>query len=349
MTGNIKFSITVPVYNVEKYIDECIQSVISQGYENFELILVDDGSKDRSGEICDAWAAKDSRIKVYHKPNAGLVHTRSYALARITGDYCVFLDSDDYIYQGMLEKLSAVIQEYNCDCVVYGVEKKLNDTVIETIACGADVCGGCITDKRRIQRIILSGSYNSLCRKCVRAKCFDGRDYSPYYEMSVGEDLVRTLEILERAESYVFIPDIFYVYRCNIESIMRTICYDGREADNRVDMVVDEFIEKFGVLEECDINAVRNGRLDNLAVELRRRARHCSSFEASVASMKLLRDDKYISDMVETGYRSVSEDGTEDKIGLRKRLYRINIALFRSRKYKLLIFMDKLMQKLNGK
>ena len=82
---------------VEQYLPECIESVLGQTYANFEFILVDDGSPDRCGEICDEYAKKDSRIRVFHKPNGGLMHTRRYALERAQGDYYVFLDSDDYL------------------------------------------------------------------------------------------------------------------------------------------------------------------------------------------------------------------------------------------------------------
>ena len=80
MDNSIKFSIMTPVYKVEQYLPECIESVLDQTYGNFEFILVDDGSPDHSGEICEQYAEKDSRIRVFHKPNGGLVHTRRYAL-----------------------------------------------------------------------------------------------------------------------------------------------------------------------------------------------------------------------------------------------------------------------------
>ena len=91
----MKFSVLVPVYNVEKYLKQCIESVLNQTYQSFELILVDDGSTDNSGAICDEYASKHKFIKVIHKPNGGLLHTRRVSLAHATGDWYVFLDSDD--------------------------------------------------------------------------------------------------------------------------------------------------------------------------------------------------------------------------------------------------------------
>lgn len=89
-------SIIIPVYNVAQYLDECLQSVVSQSYRHLEIILVDDGSTDRSGLLCDEWAGRDSRIRVLHKTNGGLSDARNHGLQAATGDYVLFLDSDDY-------------------------------------------------------------------------------------------------------------------------------------------------------------------------------------------------------------------------------------------------------------
>ena len=102
MSEKVLASVIVPIYNVEEYLRECVDSILSQTYTNLQIILVDDGSPDHCGAICDEYKAKDARIEVIHKPNGGLVHTRSYALERAGGDYYVFLDSDDYILPNAL-------------------------------------------------------------------------------------------------------------------------------------------------------------------------------------------------------------------------------------------------------
>lgn len=94
---NPLISVIVPVYNVEKYLRQCIDSILAQTYKNFELILVDDGSKDKSGEICDEYAKKDPRIRVYHKKNGGASSARNYGLDNAKGEYISFCDSDDYV------------------------------------------------------------------------------------------------------------------------------------------------------------------------------------------------------------------------------------------------------------
>lgn len=89
-------SIIIPVYNVEKYLKECVKSVLMQSIKDFEILLIDDGSKDSSGKLCDEIASTDSRIRVYHKPNGGLSSARNYGIDRALGEYIIFLDSDDF-------------------------------------------------------------------------------------------------------------------------------------------------------------------------------------------------------------------------------------------------------------
>ena len=98
-------SIVVPVYNVEKYLERCVNSLINQTYEDIEILLIDDGSRDGSGQICDEYVKKDSRIKAFHKENGGLSDARNYGMERATGEYIAFIDSDDYIEPDMMEYL----------------------------------------------------------------------------------------------------------------------------------------------------------------------------------------------------------------------------------------------------
>ena len=94
-----KISVIVPIYDVEKFLAECIESIINQSYENLEIILVDDGSHDNSGKIADEYAKKDERIKVIHKPNGGLSDARNAGLQIATGEYLMFSDSDDFLFR----------------------------------------------------------------------------------------------------------------------------------------------------------------------------------------------------------------------------------------------------------
>ncbi len=113
-------SIIVPVYNVEKYLGRCVDSILSQTFSDFELILVDDGSTDNSGRLCEEYAAKDKRIRVIHKENGGLSSARNAGIDVAAGKYLGFVDSDDYIDHDMYEYLSGIIEKENADLAICG-------------------------------------------------------------------------------------------------------------------------------------------------------------------------------------------------------------------------------------
>ena len=114
-------SVIVPVFNVEKYLERCVETIVNQTYKNLEIILVNDGSTDNSGELCDELAKKDNRIKVVHKENGGLSDARNTGERESTGEYIIFIDSDDYIHHEMLNTLYTQIVEKNADVSICGV------------------------------------------------------------------------------------------------------------------------------------------------------------------------------------------------------------------------------------
>lgn len=136
MMKNQLISVIVPVYNVEKYLRQCIDSILSQTYTNFELILVDDGSKDQSGEICNEYAEKDSRIRLFHKENGGVSSARNLGLDNAHGEYICFVDSDDWVDNTYIEDM---LKPGDYDLVMQGMKqatkiwkyslKSLNDTI----------------------------------------------------------------------------------------------------------------------------------------------------------------------------------------------------------------------------
>lgn len=119
MENSVKVSVVIPVYNVEKYLCECVDSVLKQTYSSYEIILVDDGSTDSSGSFCDSYLIKDSRIRVLHKANGGLSSARNAGLEIAVGKYVYFLDSDDYISDQTLEKLVEVAEKDSADLVFF--------------------------------------------------------------------------------------------------------------------------------------------------------------------------------------------------------------------------------------
>lgn len=117
-------SIIVPVYNVEAYLDRCLSSIISQTYHNIEVILVDDGSTDQSGELCDQYQKQDSRIRVIHKENGGLSDARNAGIQISGGSYIAFIDSDDYVREEYIGRMMEEAERTDCDVVICGYSKK---------------------------------------------------------------------------------------------------------------------------------------------------------------------------------------------------------------------------------
>lgn len=118
------FSIVLPVYNVEKYLGRCIESILKQDFENYEILLIDDGSRECCAQLCEQWAKQNSRIRVIHKKNAGLGMARNTGLDNARGQYIFFIDSDDYILPGMLSAVWCVICKNHSECVFYGFERR---------------------------------------------------------------------------------------------------------------------------------------------------------------------------------------------------------------------------------
>ena len=131
-----EISVIVPVYNVEKYIKKCIESILNQTFNNFELILVNDGSTDKSGEICDLYLKRDTRIKVIHKNNSGVSDTRNVGIKNSLGKYIQFIDPDDWIEKDLLMMVYKTIEKEKSDVVFCGIKRErfLNGDITENIA-----------------------------------------------------------------------------------------------------------------------------------------------------------------------------------------------------------------------
>ena len=160
------FSIIIPVYNVERYLNKCIESVVKQTYKNFEIILVDDGSPDSCPRICDEWAKKDDRIVVIHKGNGGLSSARNAGIKRAKGQYIGFIDSDDYWTESnFLEKIKDIVTENSVDVILF--EYKEVDESGSTIKTPQFKCQQSI--KADLQKVVDDDClYSSACHKFVK-------------------------------------------------------------------------------------------------------------------------------------------------------------------------------------
>ncbi|MCS2957907.1 glycosyltransferase [Bacteroides salyersiae] len=157
------FSIIIPVYKVEQYLPECIDSIIKQTFTNFELLLIDDGSPDRSAEICDAYALKDNRIHVFHEKNGGVSFARNIGLDNAQGKWITFIDSDDWVEKDYLEKIYAEVVSFNADLIVWSiVHRYANYSSLKDIR-----KKGCFDEKNDILECLMFLDMNGLLRKSL--------------------------------------------------------------------------------------------------------------------------------------------------------------------------------------
>lgn len=226
MIDKIFFSIIIPVYNAEKYLCRCIESVLNQNYRNFELILVNDGSTDKSGDICLKYRRKDTRVIVIQKNNAGVSAARNDGVKLAQGDYIGFVDADDTIMQECLEQMNIVLQEYKYDCVCFGINKifQKGDITIRTVQ---DTHSKMLLKngeqvKKNIIGLFPNMAIASVCNKIYKKSCIKGH---LFIEMKTGEDFLFNLEVLEQMKSYAIVEKCFYNYYRNVNENTRSNSY----------------------------------------------------------------------------------------------------------------------------
>lgn len=204
-------SVIIPVYKTEHYLDACVRSVLSQQGPAFEVITVDDGSPDRCPELCDAWAEKDARVKVIHKPNGGLSSARNAGLAAARGDYILFLDSDDTHVSGSFAALQAQMQAQPVEILNFGINIIRNNRVTEVWGMPAFHCEGPTQLKQYLPAFIeklMGCSVNKLY-----ARSFFDRTGLKFDEMvQLSEDANFTLLAYSKAISTANVPDAYYNY-----------------------------------------------------------------------------------------------------------------------------------------
>lgn len=231
-------SVIVPVYNVEKYLDKCIQSILGQTYSNLEVLLIDDGSTDSSGAICDKYAAQDSRVRVFHKPNGGVSSARNLGLDNARGEWVGWVDSDDYISADMYEKLYTTATSKNAD-----------------IAYGSYVCKNSVempSDLISVPDFIsqyLCCFMNPLWITLTRKRLYDNIKFDE--DANIGEDLLVTAKMYYYAEKRVKVPNAVYYYRENISSITHLtneVTLNSLVLHNLIEL--DKFFKKTTIYEE---------------------------------------------------------------------------------------------------
>lgn len=245
---NLKISIIVPVYKVEPYINQCIDSILTQSYKNFEVILVDDGSPDQCPRICDDYTNKDSRIKVVHKMNGGLSSARNAGIDIASGDYIAFIDSDDYWDDtDAIKKCVDVCETKMPDVILYGF-KKFYQTADrnETIQMGLPID---LYGKEVELRLLLEHNVfvTSACNKLVNSKLLKERNVR-FVENQLSEDIEYCAQLILNAHTFVAINEYFYVYRQqNASSISANV---GVKNLNDIAGVLQKYAAK-GKVDNC--------------------------------------------------------------------------------------------------
>lgn len=225
-------SVIVPIYQIDRYIGICIESIINQTYRNMEIILVDDGSSDRSPEICDLYAKKDKRIKVIHKPNGGLVSARKAGLEAATGEYVGYVDGDDWIEQRFYENMVKTILNYDSEIVIAGMSRDLFSVSFKL---PSKIPSGNYEGKRlkRLKENMLIFQQFSCIgiTTYVWNKLFKRNKLLKYQmnvdnDISIGEDAAVTYPYLMDCDKISIIDDCGYHYRQREDSMLKkTVAY----------------------------------------------------------------------------------------------------------------------------
>lgn len=239
-------SIIVPVYNVENYVEKCINSIINQTYKNLEIIIVDDGSKDNSGKICDELEKKDDRIKVIHKENGGLSDARNRGIKIAKGSYIGFVDSDDYIKEDMFETLYNLNKKYNSDISIVSFYEIYNNKVIgvrnsknlEELS-KLDAMKEVLIDSK-----IQSYAWNKLFKR----ELFEGIEFPTNKNF---EDIATTLLLFEKANKVVLLEDPKYYYVRRDNSIIGVKNY--KTYKDYLDVIYDKYKYLDGKYKELDV------------------------------------------------------------------------------------------------
>lgn len=238
MTANDTISILVPIYNVDKYIKQCIESVINQTYTFWELILVDDGSTDQSSEICDSYANKDCRIKVVHKSNGGLASARNVGLENASGSWIMMLDGDDWISPHTLQKCIETAQKFNADFVKHS-------HTLEYTKRAKDFCYPLLKNKEEYIDAMLSRSIStSIWGGIYKRELFDKLCPKFTNGLNFGEDYSVTPRLLYVSQKPIFLQGCLYHYRILKSSYVGSHKWSNIQQLIECEKIIYQFFEK---------------------------------------------------------------------------------------------------------
>lgn len=228
-------SVVMPVYQTEQYLDRCISSVCHQTYRNLEIILVEDGSKDSCPRICDRWEKTDSRVKVIHQKNQGVSAARNAGIERASGAYLVMVDSDDYLFDGMIETMYCAQKKYHTELVICGFEKGQEEAFsfpgngenLQKATLHAEMISAKTALLRMYENDEMALQYVAPWGKLYRKELFRGISYPPG---KIFEDIYVTHELLYRCGEIAVLPQKMVYYYQHSDSIMNRKFHVGKLA-----------------------------------------------------------------------------------------------------------------------
>lgn len=212
-----KVSVIVPVYKAEKYLHRCVDSILAQTFTDFEVLLIDDGSPDRSGEICDEYAKKESRVRVFHKVNGGVSSARQCGIDNAQGEYTIHVDPDDWVEPNMLQELYAKAKEDDADMVICDFWSEYEKRQIYNKQQPSKL------DSKVVFRELLQQLHCSCWNKLIKLSCYNDFNIHFPMEMNLWEDRYVMLNITMHPIKISYLPKAFYHYDnfSNINSIVR--------------------------------------------------------------------------------------------------------------------------------
>lgn len=248
------FSFLVPVYNTSKYLDRCMSSLLCQKGTDYEIVLLDDGSTDDSGSICDRYAKDYPEIvRVIHKDNEGLLLTRRRGFKEAKGDWFICVDSDDYVSSDLLMSVVEAIDKYTPDMVMYNFQYFTNDG--KHMQSRLDIANECVyadDQKQEIyKRRLLTDDINSVCMKAVNREIVDiDADYSDCGISGMCEDAVQVLPLLTNAQKIIYLSKPLYNYRKGHDNITSGRSYSSWMASKTCFFITEKYLDIWDVSEE---------------------------------------------------------------------------------------------------
>lgn len=240
-----KISVIVPVYNAEKYLHRCIDSILAQTFIDFELLLINDGSKDNSGKICDEYAAKDNRIRVFHKENGGVSSARNLGLDNAKGEWVTFVDSDDWIEPTMYKDMYECAKRTATDAVYCDIRM-----VFENYS-GIYKAAPFSYDKIEFLQNYIASVWTSLCNTLVKADIYKKYNLKSPVHLSYCEDFWISVRLLHYAKKVSYIDKPFYNYnRINESSRMHSLDYNTEQEERKAYLETIDFFKEEGVYEQ---------------------------------------------------------------------------------------------------